>query len=69
MVNYQEIPDVRDGLTRKERVILYCLHQLQKEFGEKNVPTITLYGRVSEYLSISEADFQAMLQALVKQPR
>lgn len=29
--------DVRDGLTRKERVVLYVLQQTQKERGERNV--------------------------------
>ena len=33
------IPDVRDGLTRVERVVLYCLHETQKEFPGRNVPT------------------------------
>lgn len=56
------IPDVRDGLTRKERAILYCLHQSQKEFGGRNVPTITLYGRVLELVDISELEFQTILQ-------
>jgi len=61
-----EIPDVRDGLTRKQRVILYYLHQLQREFGDANVPTITLYGRVVEHLDISEAELQEALQLLMK---
>jgi len=59
------IPDVRDGLTRQQRVILYCLHQLQREFGSANVPVITLYGRVVEQLDISEREFQAMLNELL----
>jgi len=28
---YDGIPDVRDGLTREERVVLYVLDQTQKE--------------------------------------
>ena len=28
------LPDARDGLTRVERVVLYMLHQAQREFGE-----------------------------------
>jgi len=59
------LPDVRDGLTRQERVILYCLHQLQKEYGDRNVPTIALYGRVSEYLDIPATELQTCLQRLL----
>jgi len=33
------ISDARDGLTRRERVVLYVLHEIQKERGERNVPT------------------------------
>lgn len=58
------IPDARDGLTRKERIVLYCLHQAQKEFNGRNVPTVTLYGRVIEYVNISEQELQAILQKL-----
>lgn len=60
-----DIPDVRDGLTRKERIVLYCLQEAQNELGNKNVPTVLLYGRVSEYLSISEEEFQTILGKLI----
>jgi len=53
------LPDVRDGLTRKERIILYCLDQLQKERGGRNVPTVMLYGRVIEHIDMSVDEFQA----------
>lgn len=59
------IPDVRDGLTRKERIILTVLSQTQKERGGRNVPTIMLYGRVLEHVDISEGEFQRILQKLV----
>lgn len=52
------LPDVRDGLTRKERIILYCLDQLQKERGGRNVPSAMLYGRVIEHLAMSMDEFQ-----------
>ena len=57
-------PDVRDGLTRKERIVLYCLHQLQKERHGRNAPTAMLYGRVLEYVNISEKELQLILQRL-----
>jgi hypothetical protein len=58
------MPDVRDGLTRKERVILYCLKTAQAEFAGSNVPTITLYGRVTEFIDIGEGEFQSLLSRL-----
>jgi len=57
-------PDVRDGLNRKERVVLYCLYQLQKERGGRNAPTAMLYGRVVEYVDMSENELQLILQRL-----
>lgn len=57
-------PDVRDGFTRKERIVLYCIHQLQKERGGRNVPTAMLYGRVVELVDMSENELQAILQRL-----
>ena len=58
------LPDVRDGLTRKERVVLYCLNQLQKERGGRNAPTVMLYGRVVEHVNMSEDELQMILQRL-----
>ena len=58
------ILDVRDGLTRKERIVLYCIHQAQKEFNGRNVPTVTLYGHVLEYVDMSEHELQGILQRL-----
>jgi len=62
---YENIPDVRDGLNKKERIILYCLKQAQEEFGERGVPTITLYGRVVESIDIDEHEFQTILSRMV----
>ena len=61
----ENLPDIRDGLTRKERIVLYCLDQLQNERGERNVPTAMLYGRVVEYVNISENELQLILQRLL----
>jgi hypothetical protein len=58
---FDNLPDVRDGLTRKERIILYCLDQIQKERGGRNVPTAMLYGRVIEHIDMSMEEFQAAL--------
>jgi len=56
-----DIPDVRDGLTREERIVLYVLHETQKERGERNVPTAMLWGRVCEHFYISPEDLSLML--------
>jgi hypothetical protein len=61
---HDALPDVRDGLTREERVVLYVLQQTQKERGDRNVPTAMLWGRVCEYLYISPEDLSAMLARL-----
>jgi hypothetical protein len=58
------IPDVRDGLTRQERVVLYVLHETQKERGDRNVPTAMLWGRVCEHFYISPEELSAMLARL-----
>lgn len=62
---FDNIPDVRDGLNRKERAILYCLQQAQTELGGRNVPTIMLYGRVCELVDISPEEFQTILSRFV----
>jgi hypothetical protein len=61
---YNRIPDIRDGLTRDERVVLYVLHETQKERGDRNVPTVMLCGRVCEYFYISPDDLSLMLARL-----
>ncbi|MBC8072055.1 MAG: hypothetical protein IAG13_27280 [Deltaproteobacteria bacterium] len=59
------LPDARDGLNRVERVILYTLSELQKERGERNVPTVMLYGRVVERIDISVDELQRVLQRMI----
>jgi hypothetical protein len=62
---YDDLPDVRDGLTRKERVVLYVLHKTQEELGGRNVPTAMLYGRVVEHVNLSVDEFQRILAKMV----
>ena len=66
MSNKPELPDVRDGLTRKQRVVLHCLQQIQKETGKSFVPTAMLYGRVVEIVDISVDELQGILQQLLQ---
>ena len=59
-----DFPDSRDGLTRKERLVLYCLEQLQQEQGGRKAPTAMLYGRIVEHVDMSEQELQRILQRL-----
>ena len=59
------IPDVRDGLTRLERAILYVLAESERERGGAGVPTAMLYGRVVELVDVGVDEFQATLERLV----
>lgn len=61
MKDLSEIPDVRDGLNEKERAILYCLKKTQEELKGRNVPTVMLYGRVLEFVDMSQTEFQQIL--------
>lgn len=63
-LNFDNLPDSRDGLSRKERIVLYCIEQIQKERNDRNVPTMMLCGRVVEHVNISEQELQAILQRL-----
>lgn len=60
----ESVPDARDGLNRRERIVLYVLHQTQKERGDRNVPTAMLWGRVCEYFYISPEELSEMLARL-----
>ncbi len=59
------LPDVRDGLTHRERIVLWCLSELQKERGERHVPTGMLYGSVVEYVDMTVDEMQSILVRLV----
>ncbi len=58
------IPNVRDGLNDVERTVLYVLHITQQEMAGRAVPTAMLYGRVLEYINISENELMTCLQRL-----
>ena len=61
---HDDIPDIRDGLTRKERIVLSMLHEIQKELGDVNVPTTLLWGRVCEHVYISPEELTLILARL-----
>jgi hypothetical protein len=63
-----ELPDVRDGLTRAERIVLTVLCELQQERGGRDVPTAMLYGRVVERIDMSVPELQRILARFIGQP-
>jgi hypothetical protein len=63
-MRYPHIPDVRDGLTHQERIVLHVLRETQEERAGRNVPTAMLWGRVCEHFYISPEDLSAMLARL-----
>jgi hypothetical protein len=65
---YDSLPEVADGLTHRERVVLWCLKALQEERGDRHVPTGMLYGSVVEYVDMSVEDMQRILVRLVGHP-
>jgi hypothetical protein len=62
---HDSLPDVRDGLTHRERIVLKCLADLQQERGGRDVPTGMLYGSVVEYVDISVDEMQSILVRLL----
>jgi hypothetical protein len=62
------LPDVRDGLTRLERIILVELARAQRE-DEGPVATAALYGRVAQHIQVSVPEFQRTLARLVGRAR
>jgi len=62
-----ELPDVRDGLTRLERIILFELRTAQQEpwLHGRTVPTPLLYGRVVEHIDVDEQEFTTSLRRLM----
>jgi DNA gyrase/topoisomerase IV subunit A len=60
------LPDVRDGLTRLDRVILCELSRAQQERDGGHVPSAELYGRVIEHLNVGVPEFERALVRLVR---
>jgi hypothetical protein len=66
--SYDYLPDVRDGLTHQERVVLWCLQALQEERGNRHIPTGMLYGSVVEHVSMSVEEMQSIVMRLIGHP-
>ena len=65
MLKRFNLPDVRDGLTHRERIVLWCLNELQKERGDRHVPTGLLYGSVVEHVNMSVKEMKSILVGLI----
>jgi hypothetical protein len=63
------LPDIRDGLTHRERIVLQCLADLQRERRGRNVPTGMLYGSVVEHVDMTSEEMQAILVRLIGDKR
>lgn len=63
-MSLDDLPDIRDGLTRKERIVLKVLADTQKERGDRNVPTAMLWGRICEHFYISPEELSLLLARL-----
>jgi DNA gyrase/topoisomerase IV subunit A len=61
---WDDIPDLRDGLTRRERAVLFVMRQLQEERGPRAFATAEIYGRVCEHVEMSVEELQATLVRL-----
>lgn len=63
-VSDDDLPDARDGLSRKERVVLWMIATLQAERADRNVPLPLLYGRVLEHVDLGIAELQEIVARL-----
>jgi len=63
-----DIPDARDGLTRKERVVLWVLRRAEVDRKGRGVRAAMLYGRVVEHADMSIAEFMSILERLSALP-
>ena len=65
---HDDLPDVRDGLKYRERIVMQCLMELQQERGGRHVPTGMLYGSVVEYVDMNVEEMQSILVRLIGHP-
>ncbi len=68
VITARALPDVRDGLTRLERVVLVSLNELERERPGRMVPTAMLYGRDVERIDITPGELQRVLARLGARP-
>ena len=59
-----DIPDARDGLTRKERIVSWVLRRAEGERKGRGVRAAMLYGRVIEHVDMSIEEFMRIVERL-----
>jgi hypothetical protein len=59
-----DIPDARDGLTRKERVVLWVLRRAEADRKGRGVRAAMLYGRVLEHVDMSIEELMRIVERL-----
>ena len=59
-----DIPDARDGLTRKERMVLSVLRRTACERHRRSVRAAMLYGRVLEHVDMSIEELMQIVERL-----
>lgn len=60
----EDAPDARDGLTRRERVVLWLLGRLQTARGDRKVPLPLLHAHVIEYVDMSASELVEIVARL-----
>ena len=63
-----DLPNIRDGLTHRERIVLQCLYDLQQEREGRNVPTEMLYGTMVEHVDMSVEEMQSIVENCPPKP-
>jgi hypothetical protein len=61
---FDDVPDARDGLTRKERVVLWVLQRAEADRKGRGVRAPMLYGRVVEHVDMSIDEFMQIVERL-----
>ena len=61
---FDDLPDVRDGLTRKQRAVLWELLRAREEEPERSIRAALLDARVLAHVDMSVGELQRILQEL-----
>ena len=62
------LPDARDGLTRKERVVVWVLSRAEVERKGRGVRAAMIYGRVLEHVDMSIEELMHIIERLSARP-
>ena len=63
-----DIPDARDGLTRKERIVQWVLGRAEGERKGRGVRAAMIDGRVLEHVDMSIEELMQILERLSTRP-